>query len=325
MPQLAEQFEKAKSNIEPPPDDVANASAAHQQVRGALETSPKLTKFGIDTVLIGSYSRHVAIRRINDVDVFSKLPFGGEIANPRALLDLVRDVLVRAFGAQHVELQDRSIKVGFPDFDLAVDAVPARPRGSHWEIPDRSTGWEATNPEHFGSLTTAMNEGHDGQYVPTVKLLRQARRAGLGEQRPGGFYIEIATYHAFLNGIHASSAAEYFVGGLAGVAEQLSQARVHGLPDPALPAQLISTRTTDADLERAVNLFLDRARRARAALDSADDCAAALEFRRILGKTSDDRWAFPMPSYCNEDGTRRPTATDRRRGSPTVARSGRFA
>ena len=135
MPQLAEQFEQAKSNIEPPPDDVANASAAHQQVRDALETSPELIKFDIDTVLIGSYSRHVAIRRINDVDVFSKLPRGGAIADPRALLGLVRNVLVGAFGAQHVQLQDRSIKVDFPEFDLTVDAVPARPCGSHWEIP----------------------------------------------------------------------------------------------------------------------------------------------------------------------------------------------
>ena len=170
-----------------------------------------------------------------------------------------------------------------------------------------------------------MNEGHDGHYVPTVKLLRQARRAGLGEQRPGGFYIEIATYHAFLNGIHASSAAEYFVAGLAGVAEQLNRARRQGLSDPALPSQPISTRTTDADLERAVNLFQGFAKRAKDALASADDCAAALEFRSILGKTSDDRWAFPLPSYCNEDGTRRRSPTSRRRGSPKVPESGHFA
>ena len=325
MPQLAEQFEVAKSNIEPPPDDVANASAAHQQVRRALETSPQLTRFGIDTVLIGSYSRHVAIRRIKDVDVFSKLLSGGGIADPRALLELVRNVLAKDFGAHHVELQDRSIKVDFPGLDLTVDAVPARPSGSYWEIPDRSSGWEATNPEQLGSLTTAMNEDFDGHYVPTVKLLRQARRAALGEERPGGFYIEIATYHAFLDGIRASSTGEYFAAGLEGVAEQLSRARGQGLPDPALPGQLISTRTTDADLERAANLFRDRARRSRAALASADDCAAALEFRRILEKTSDDRWAFPMPSDCNEDGTRRASPAGRRRGSPRVAESGRFA
>ena len=325
MPQLAEQFEKAKSNINPTSADIKNARDAHMTVRGALEQSDELRELGIDTVLIGSYSRHVAIKRIKDVDVFSKLPYLDGSANPQSLLRLFRDVLHESFGKPRIELQERSIKVAFPNFDLAVDAVPAAPFGAYWCVPDRDTGWEETNPEGLGSLTTAANDAHDGNYVPAVKLMKQARRAQLGDDRPGGFYIEIATYHAFVAGISASSTAEYVCEALAGVAAQLDRARVHGLPDPALPGSVVSTRATDAELERASESFKHLAMRAETALTSSDGCGAALEFRRILGKTTDGRWAFPMPPYCNDDGTPKSTASGIRRGSARVPESGRFA
>ena len=38
MPQLAEQFEEAKSRITPTADDVSHASEAHTKVRAALGT-----------------------------------------------------------------------------------------------------------------------------------------------------------------------------------------------------------------------------------------------------------------------------------------------
>ena len=325
MPQLAEQFAQAKSNVNPTDVDVRHASDAHQEVRHALETSDELKQLGIDTVLIGSYSRHVAIKRIKDVDVFSKLPQLEQSANPRNLLQLFHEVLNESFGTDRIELQDRSLKVDFPSFKLTVDAVPAGPSASFWRIPDRNTGWEETNPEELGSLTTALNDAHDGNYVPTVKLMRQARRAQLGDERPGGFYIEIATYHAFAAGIDAGSSAEYFCECLAGVAAQLDRACVYGLPDPALPGKLISTRTSDADLRRAAGIFKDLATRSKAALDSPEYCSAAFEFRQTLGKTTDGRWAFPLPSYCNADGTPKNTAHGIRPGSALVPESDRFA
>ena len=325
MPQLAAQFEQAKGNVSPPSDDVSNASEAHTEVRQVLETSADLTNFAIDTILIGSYARHVAIRRIKDVDVFSKLPrVPATIASGR-LLGLFHDVLAGEFGCGRVEPQERSIKVDFPDYDLCVDAVPARPNGSHWAVPDRCGGWEETNPELLGSLTTNMNSDHQGHYVPIVKLIRQARRAQLGDGQPGGLYVEIACYHAFVHGLAAVSASEYFCEALGGVATQLNLARIRGLADPTLPGHVISTRATDTELARAAQIFHDLARRARIALHSDDACFAALEFRRIFGKTSDGSWVFPMPSYCNEDGTPRTTAPGVRSGSLTVPQDGRFA
>ena len=74
MPQLTSYFEKACSNVEPEADDVSNASAAHQEVRDVLQADETLAGWKIDSCLIGSYDRHVSIRRIKDVDVFCRLP-----------------------------------------------------------------------------------------------------------------------------------------------------------------------------------------------------------------------------------------------------------
>ena len=325
MPQLAEQFEQAKGNINSTAADVRNASDAHMQVRRALESSDDLKELGVDTVLIGSYSRHVAIKRIKDVDVFSKLPELDPNADPQTLLLLFRDVLQKSFDKERIELQDRSLKVDFPSYNLTVDAVPAAPWLSFWRIPDRDSGWQETNPEGLGTLTTEANGAHDGNYVPTVKLMRQARRAQLGDDQPGGFYIEIATYHALAPGIKATSSTEYFCEALAGVAAQLYRSLAHGLADPALAGSVISTRATAAEVERASNLFEGLAEQAKNALDSSNSCGAAFEFRRILGKTTDGRWAFPMPSYCNDDGTPKNTASGIRPGSSRVPDGDRFA
>jgi len=199
MPRLPDQFADARQNVEPRPEDVDNASKAHEEVRKALEASDDLKDTGIDTVLIGSYARHVSIHRMRDVDVLSKLPdLDGD--DPDALLHTFEEVLVDEFGKQRIERQDRSIQIDFPDYDLAVDAVPARSCGDHWEIPDGSGRWQETNPLKLASLTSDMNADHDEHYVPSVKLIRQVRRAQLGHTQPGGLYLEVAAYHAGLSG-----------------------------------------------------------------------------------------------------------------------------
>jgi hypothetical protein len=324
MPPLQDQFKDALKNIEPD-EDATNAITAHEEVRAALDASDDLREAGLDTVLIGSYARHVSIYRMRDVDVLCRLPdYEGD--DPDALLDLVEEVLCEAFGDDRVERQDRSVKVDFPDFDLTVDAVPARPCGDHWEIPDGEGGWQETNPLELEELTHKMNADNDEHYVPTVKLVRQTRRAQLGDSQPGGLYLEIATYHAFSEGIDAHGRAGYFVGGLEGVVAQLEAAVDDGLDDPTLDGEKIGTRATSVELQAAADRFKKVAEDARDALDSDDPCWAAKTFRDILGKNSDDEWVFPMPSYCNEDGTKKSAVGKVAAGSSQISGGdGRYA
>ncbi|MFE4689582.1 hypothetical protein ACFRH6_05955 [Streptomyces sp. NPDC056749] len=109
--------------------------------------------------------------------------------------------------------QDRSLQVAFPEYDLYVGAVPARPYGDGtWEIPQKGDAneWVRTNPDGLTELSSMMNANHDQCYVPTVKLLRQTRRALLGTRKPGGFFIEMAAYQAFASGAVSGKAAPAF-------------------------------------------------------------------------------------------------------------------
>lgn len=319
MAHLRQQFKDALSRIEPGSDKI-NAPSAHQQVRDVLEADPKLAEYGINPVLIGSYKRNVSIRRIKDVDVFGRLPDLPPDVTSQEILDRFFKVLHAAFGTdedgrRRTKRQDRSLQVSFPEFDLYVDAVPARNVGSDegWEIPQKGdeNEWVRTNPEALTELSSDMNAAHDGYYVPTVKLLRQTRRALLGHKKPGGFFIEAATYQAFVSGeVSGADHADYYVSALrevSAIIAGLVDGGV-GVTDPTLPGEVVKFRATDDELEAMKSAFRAAADSAAEALKATDEGAAALAFRALLGKNGDDETVFPMPPGFNEDGSKRASA-----------------
>jgi hypothetical protein len=333
MATLASYFAQAMSNIEPG-DDADHAKAAHAEVSAALRAAKPLINLGIDPVLIGSYARDVSIRRVKDVDVFGRLTDADVELRPSRAIELFETALVDGFGASRVERQDRSLKVDFPAFDLAVDVVPARPCGDHWEIPkktdqDDRASWVETNPTKLAELTTAANAtftlSGKGIYVPTVKLVRQVRRVWVADQ-PGGFFFEILTYWAFADSQpDYASRAEYLAFVLDYIETELPTVRDNGLPDPTLTGHDITTRATDDEFDSAIDKIAEAAEAARSALAEEDDCKAAVQWRRLLGATSEGEQVFPMPEYCNADGTRRNTGTAIKGAVTSPAGSGRYA
>lgn len=316
MAHLRQQFRNALSSIEPG-DDKTNAPEAHRLVRDALEADSKLTEYGAYPVLIGSYKRSVSIKRIKDVDVFVRLPdLPGEVTS-QEILDRFFKVLHAEFGVdseghRRTKRQDRSLQVSFPEYDLYVDAVPARPHwdGESWEIPQKGdeNEWVRTNPEVLSLLSSEMNAAHEGYYVPTVKLLRQTRRALLGKKKPGGFFFEMATYQAFASGaVSGNDHAEYYVSALQEVSRIIDDFVTYGIgvEDATLPGQVVRIRATDDELDAAQTQFADAAAAASDALAEEDEGKAALAFRKLLGKNGDNEVVFPMPPGFNADGTKR--------------------
>lgn len=319
MAHLKQQFKDALSSIEPG-DDKTNAPEAHRLVREALEADATLTEYGVSPVLIGSYRRNVSIRRIKDVDVFVRLPDMPSNVTSKDILDRFFKVLHAEFGTdteghRRTKRQDRSLQIFFPEYDLYVDAVPARRHwdGETWEIPQKGDEdeWVRTNPEELTSLSSEMNAAHDGFYVPTVKLLRQTRRAQLGQKKPGGFFIELATYQAFASGaVSGNDQAEYYASAIGEVSKIIGDFVTYsvGVNDPTLPESVIRIRATDDDLKTARTRFADSAVAAQDALDEEDEGKAAVAFRKLLGKNGDDEIVFPMPPGFNEDGSKRASA-----------------
>lgn len=317
MAHLKQQFRDALSSIEPG-DDKANAPEAHRLVREVLEADPRLTDYGVNPVLIGSYKRSVSIKRVKDVDVFVRLPHLPSDVTSTQILDRFFSVLNAEFGRDadghlRTKRQDRSLQVSFPEYDLYVDAVPARPHwdGETWEIPQKGDDnkWVRTNPESLTTLSTEMNATHEGFYVPTVKLLRQTRRSLLGaSKKPGGFFIEVAAYQAFASGlVTGSDQAEFYVSALSEVSKIIDAFVTYGIEvnDPTLPGNTISIRATDEELDVARRRFIDAADTARDALAEEDEGKAALVFQSLLGRNGDDDTVFPMPPGFNDDGSKR--------------------
>lgn len=302
MAVLSKQFKDALAVIEPG-KDAAHAADAHAEVRDVLDADSDLADWGLHTLLIGSYKREVSIRRVKDVDVFCELPDLPDHQDPQDLLDKFADVLGAEYG-ERVCKNDRSVKVEFPAYDMHVDVVPARWTDDVWEIPDKDGGWERTHPVKFGELTTSRNHDHDGNYVPAVKLLRQTRRALLGDAKPGGLFIEVAAYHAFGEIADATSAgtpastAEYYTVALERMAPILRQHADGTSPmmNPALPNQELHVRATQEELDAIADEWENAAADARVALDSEDEQQAARTFKRLLGENTDGDDVFTVPA-----------------------------
>ena len=326
-------FAQALSAIEPGAD-ADSARKAHAEVSDALKSAAPLARLGISPVLIGSYAREVSTRRVKDVDVFGRLQDADENLRPGRAIDLFEDALAQSFGDKRVERQARSIKVSFDEYDLSVDAVPARPRGHHWEIPkktdhDNRASWIETNPTRLTELSTETNKKYmlsgKGIYVPVVKLVRQVRRAWVRDQ-PGGLFFEILTYWAFNDGKPAAAShAGYLVAVLDYIEKELPAVAEDGLRDPTLDGKLIDTRATGPDFTDAISEMTKAALLARNALAEQDDCRAALAWRQLLGDNTESETVFPIPEYCNADGTRRSGSAAIKGAVTAPAGSGRYA
>jgi hypothetical protein len=344
MATLRNQFSQTLTNIEVNGSKAERAQAAHSEIRQLLERDATLCEWGIDTVLIGSYSRYTGIYPGKDVDVFTRLMNLDTDARPKDVFEEVRKVLLDAYGdvdnGGRASPQARSIKVVFgddddPNSDFAVDAVPAVRDGAQWAIPtkdrnrwaERVGRWVSTDPEKLGALSSALSTttsspvvGGRNAYKPIVKLMRQARRTHLGERRPGGLYIEIATYETWNSGLVSGDEWDtLFAQTLRRVSDRLASAQYAPLLDPAL-GTAIAPAPSEAELASAGDTFKQLAATADEAL-VADDCLAAAKWRDILGGNDRADPVFPLPPGCSADGTRnvniapvRTRGTDEARG-----------
>ena len=313
MEKLPKQFKDALSRIEISGEKRDRAIAAHSQIRGYLEEDPQLRRWGVDTVLIGSYARRTGIYPGRDVDVFSKLAKLDSNADPGAVFRTLVDILKGRYG-ERAQPQDRSVKVSFPldDDEFGVDVVPAVRIKNRWGIPSRdkerwaypglTDRWVETDPERLGKLTTEMNgrltvDGQ-GAYVPLVKLVRQARSHHRGDEKPGGLYFELLTYWAFEAGIDGNSFAEVFTSTLGSKSKQL--AGPAPLIDPVL-GRPYTPKPDPRDRTAAAAIFADLASRADKALRTSGPCPAAAIWRQILGSNQRGP-CFPLPPGCDETG-----------------------
>ncbi len=229
-----------------------------------------------------------------------------------------------SFVRQAAELLNESATIGSADgFEFSVDVVPAVHFGNIWGIPNRSRDhwarataaerWTSTNPEKLTELTQQLNSrisiGGQGAYVPTVKTVRQIRRAHLGDAKPGGFYFELMVHEGFTTGhVKGDSWAEITASTLRYLADRLITVSTTPLCDPVLE-QPYNPEPSPSALSHAAGVFAQLTQKAEAAL-TAEKCPAAAAWRQIFGSnTKANGPVFELPSGCRADGTPTPVFT----------------
>lgn len=218
-------------------------------------------------------------------------------------------------------------------FEFSVDVVPAVRFEGCWGIPNRdrttwqrqasSERWVRTDPEKLTDLTQKLNKKvaivGQGAYVPTVKAIRQIRRAHLGDAKPGGLYMELIVHEGFtLGAITGGYWADLTASTLAYLADRLVSASTTPVCDPSL-GQPYSPPPDATALAHAATTFGRLASRAATAL-TADKCPAAAIWREIFGSnTKVGGPVFDLPAGCASDGSVMPvfgaTTTNPLRGT----------
>ena len=281
MANLRNQFEQALTNIEVNGQKRKRAIDAHTEIRELLQGDEQLKEWGVEPLLIGSYGRETGIYPGKDVDVFLRFTKLDTRAEPRAVYDTVWRVIVRKYGQLgqgegRAQQQARSVKVLFPGRDrisggdFSVDAVPAVRDGELWAIPTKDQNrwvegegrWVTTGAVLFGDLSTELNQsassprvGNRPAYKPIVKLVRQIRETHLGDKRPGGLYLEFATFEAWRSGLVEGSEWDVLLARtLQRIADRFRQAEVNPLRDPVLGTP-VDPPLSAAQVEQAAAIF----------------------------------------------------------------------
>jgi hypothetical protein len=160
-----------------------------------------------------------------------------------------------------------------------------------------------TDPEKLTALTSERNVAptvsERGAYVPTVKLIRQIREQHLGDAKPGGLYMELATYWVFEKGVTGDCFVAIIATLLQTFGDTLRGYAGTPLTDPALGTPY-EPQPEPTELANASAVFDRLAGKAAQAIE-ADRCRAAVIWREIVGQ-NDRGPCFPIPEGCDERG-----------------------
>lgn len=285
---VREGLEKFIQSLELTQGQRDEVSRQHTMVRETLRQRLK-TKTDF---LSGSYSRHTAIRPLNDIDIFVVL--GDAVSTPSfsasqgsltadGALKQVRQALHAKWSNKDLPiLQQHSVHIGFTESGIEFDVVPAFevPGREAYLIPERETGkWILTNPRIHQTRSTEANEAAGKKLKPLLKAVKHWNRRHPSSPL-GSFHLEVMSYSAF------PTPPEDYLEGLERLFSHLSQKVLGTCPDPARLGPDVDARVGSNQKTAAHQLLSSAARQVRLARDESysDPARAHGRLRDLFGE-----------------------------------------
>jgi hypothetical protein len=185
------------TQIEPTPAQKAGAQRSHSAVRASLDDG-RIGARILNSELSGSYSRHTAIRPLDDVDILFfidprewKTGWLQSRPSPEAVLGTFHRSIKYRYPTSSVRMQRRSI--GLQLYHLSIDAVPAlfAGREDYIYVPDvDSDTWILSAPRIHARAAAEVNKRTSGVLKPLVKLFKHWNGNLPEAARLKGFAIE---------------------------------------------------------------------------------------------------------------------------------------
>lgn len=169
-----------------------------ETIRTRLGSSFKLRR----PIVIGSYSRHTAVRGYSDIDLLAILSrqearWGDGYKRSDAFLGQIKNDLMARYPATDVRRDSQAVVVHFAQGHEGVDVVP----GIFWEmtshkrplyyIPDGSGEWMPTSPEAHNVYLSNNNIKSGGKWRRTVQLIKFWRECRSPRVPLSSFHLEL--------------------------------------------------------------------------------------------------------------------------------------
>jgi hypothetical protein len=284
--ELAGDFKKFLSSIQPDDKAVSEAKAAHEKVREQLRTDSESKQAHTDTFLSGSYARYTAINDINDVDVICVMDINHTITPPDVVLAWLEGILSEYY--KETRPQGRSVGANAAK-GVWLDIVPATPvskdDGPLW-IPDREARqWVQTHPKGQIAAGLEKNRVTNGYFVQTVKLLKSWRDRLPTESCRLKSYILEALVHQTIG--NPTSHAVAILNVLEGIERAYGAYRntniVPLLADPGNPSANVTKRWPASEFNDFMTQVKAAAVLARSAYQNTDEPASRKLWRQLFG------------------------------------------
>ncbi|HEY3054105.1 MAG TPA: hypothetical protein VGK04_12030 [Thermoanaerobaculia bacterium] len=144
------------------------------------------------------------IKILNSTAPLAMFPDQFGYVNSTKVLNAFKSALsdVPAYAKSDVSKNGEAVTLSLSSYPWAFDAVPAVPVNDgaggflYYVIPNGSGDWLATDPRRDAAQLTAVNQGHYGELLPVVRLLKYWNRR-VHKPRLSSYYFETLVKRTF--------------------------------------------------------------------------------------------------------------------------------